>query len=87
VNNQHGVKNAGAVRALLETSGKVIAVFQGHSHKNDHHEINGIHYCTLVAMVEGSGEANNGFSLMQIASDGTIRIEGFVKQQSYQWRA
>ena len=55
VENNHGVKNAADVRAVLERSGKVRAVFQGHSHKNDHEEINGIHYCTLVAMVEGSG--------------------------------
>lgn len=85
VSNHYGVKNAAAIRGMLEASGKVLAVFQGHSHKNDHNEIRGIHYCTLVAMVEGSGAENNAFSLMQIAEDGTIQIDGFVKQNNYQW--
>jgi alkaline phosphatase len=69
----------------LEDSGKVLAVFQGHSHKNDHSDIGGIHYCTLVAMVEGTGAENNGYSMMSLASDGTISIEGFRKQQDYTW--
>lgn len=85
VSNHYGVKNCVEVRSTLESSGKVRAVFQGHSHKNEHHEINGIHYCTLVAMVEGSGKTNNAFSMMDITADGTIRIEGFIKQADYLW--
>lgn len=87
VSNNYGVKNAAAVRSVLEASGKILAVLQGHSHKNDHSEINGIHYCTLVAMVEGSGAENNAFSLMQIFKDGAIQIDGFIKQDNYQWPA
>ncbi len=87
VANNYGVANAPVIRKLLERSGNVRAVFQGHSHKNDHKEINGIHYCTMVAMVEGTGPANNGFSLMHLANDGTIRIEGFVRQRKYNWPA
>ncbi|MFN9977156.1 MAG: alkaline phosphatase, partial [Phycisphaerae bacterium] len=67
-------------------SGKVLAVFQGHSHQNDLEEIGGIHYCTLVAMVEGSGVENNGYSLMEIEPTGTIRLTGFRTQKSYDWR-
>ena len=48
--------------------------------------INGIHYCTLVAMVEGSGAENNGFSTMDIFDDGAIRLTGFRQQKSYEWR-
>ncbi|MCC9602168.1 metallophosphoesterase [Stieleria sp. JC731] len=85
VNNQHGVKNAAEVRKVLEQSGNVLAVFQGHSHKNDLKDINGIHYCTLVAMVEGSGANNNGYSVMNLSADGTIEITGFRKQNNYRW--
>ncbi len=85
VSNHYGVKNAPEVRKLLEESGKVLAVFQGHSHKNDHNDIAGIHYCTLVAMVEGSGAESSGYSVMSLASDGTISIEGFRKQDDYTW--
>ena len=86
VQNDYGVKNADQVRKVLEESGKVLAVFQGHSHKNDLKDIRGIHYCTLVAMVEGSGVENSGFSLMDIFDGGTIRLTGFCKQSSYDWK-
>ncbi len=85
VRNQYGVKNAVEVRAVLEQSQKVLAVVQGHSHMNDYQHIGGIHYCTLVAMIEGSGVKNNGYSLMSLASDGTISITGFRRQVSYEW--
>jgi alkaline phosphatase len=87
VSNHYGVKNSAQVRNVLEQSGKVLAVFQGHSHKNDHKDIRGIHYCTLVAMVEGSGPTNNGYSLMSLSPDGTIEIDGFRKQADYNWSA
>ena len=85
VSNSHGVKNNAAVRKIFEASGKVLAVFQGHSHKNDLKEIGGIHYCTLVAMVEGSGAENNGYSLMDIHPNGMIQLTGFRKQKSQKW--
>lgn len=85
VSNHYGVRNAADVRRVLEESGEVLAVFQGHSHRNDHREIGGIHYCTMVAMVEGTGAESNGYSVMDLASDGTIQIEGFRKQADYSW--
>jgi alkaline phosphatase len=81
----HGVKNASAVRAVLEKSGKVRAVFQGHSHKNDYHPVNQIHYCTLVAMIEGPGPASTGYSIASIFPDGSIKLDGFAHQTSYTW--
>ncbi len=87
VSSVYGVKNAPVVRKVLEDSGQVLAVFQGHSHENDHKEIGGIHYCTLVAMIEGSGAANNGYSIMSLANDGTIHLKGFRKQSRYDWSA
>jgi len=86
VMTDHGVKNAEQVRKVLEDSDKVQAVFQGHSHKNDLKDINGIHYCTLVAMVEGAGAENNGFSVMDLFDGGTIRLTGFRKQAKYEWK-
>ncbi len=86
VNNNHAVKNAAAVRQVLEDSGKVAAVFQGHSHKNDYKEIRNIHYCTLAAMVEGSGEQNNSYAMMDIHASGAIKIKGFVRQKDYEFK-
>lgn len=80
-----GVKNAPDVRKILEASGKVLAVLQGHHHQNDCKEIDGIHYCTLRAMIEGSGAENNACVVMDILPGDTIRITGFRKQKSYRW--
>ncbi len=86
VGGDFGVKNALILRKILENSGKVIAVLQGHSHENDLRDIGGIHYCTLRAMVEGSGPDNNGYATMELTSDASIRLTGFRKQKQYDWR-
>jgi alkaline phosphatase len=78
----HAVRNATEVRAHLEKSGKVLAVFQGHSHKNDYQQIAGIHYTTLVAMVEGSGPENSGYTMLDIMPDSSLRLNGFRKQMN-----
>lgn len=87
VSNHYGVKNAADVRRVLEASGGVQAVFQGHSHRNDVNSIEGIHYCTLVAMIEGSGASNNGYSTLRLDASGTIAVEGFRKQADYHWKS
>lgn len=81
----YGVLNAADVRRVLEKSGRVKAVFQGHSHKNDHRHIGGIDYVTLVAMVEGPAPENSGYAIVDWHSDGTIEIRGFRRQSSYRW--
>ena len=77
----HSVRNASAVREVLERSAKVLAVFQGHSHANDYQQIAGIHYCTLVAMVEGSGLESSGYAMLDFMADGSLRLQGFRRQQ------
>jgi alkaline phosphatase len=85
VSSHYGVKNAPQVRKVLEESCKVLAVFQGHSHANDYKQIEGIHYCTLVAMVEGSGADNNGYSTMDLLPNDVVRITGHRKQKDFEW--
>jgi alkaline phosphatase len=85
VGSPHGVRNGREVRGVLEASGKVRAVFQGHSHENAYQEIGGIHYVTLVAMVEGSGAGHSGYALVEIAESGAIRVRGFRMQEGYSW--
>ena len=84
--NDYGVKNAADVRKILETSKKVRAVFQGHSHRNDYKEIGGVHYCTLVAMIEGTGVEHNGYSVLDVSPDGAITVTGFREQKSHAWQ-
>lgn len=52
VDTGHAVKNAAAVRALLEVSHRVTGVFCGHSHLNSRCSCNGINYYTLASQVE-----------------------------------
>lgn len=82
VADSHGVKNAAEVRALLEASGRVLGVFQGHSHQNDCREINGIHYTTLRAMVEGPGLENSGYSVLEIFPGDLMKLSGGRLQTS-----
>jgi len=77
---QYSVRNAPEVREALEASGKVLAVFQGHSHRPDYQQINGIHYCTQVAMIEGPGPDSSAYAMLEVFDDGSMRIEGFRNQ-------
>lgn len=79
--NVHGVKNAIPIRKILEESGKVIAVFQGHDHQGEYRLINGIHYLTFQAVVEGERIENNAYSLIQIKDDGTAIIKCFGRKR------
>ncbi|MCL4192386.1 MAG: metallophosphoesterase [Thermoguttaceae bacterium] len=81
----YGIKNAAEVRKVLEDSGRVLAVLQGHYHPGDYREVKGIHYCTLSAMIEGSGPENNAYAVMDVLPGGAIRIAGFRRQRDCEW--
>ncbi len=76
------VKNAAEVRRVLESSGKVLAVIQGHRHEGQLNIMNHIPFYTLKAAVEGSGAGNNSYALVEIDRDFNIRISGFRKAVS-----
>lgn len=78
------VKNAAQVRQVLEASGKVLAVFQGHHHSGSYSNIAGIHYYTMKAVVEGHGPENNSYAIAEVHQDGSITITGYRKAQSTQ---
>lgn len=75
----HGVKNAPEVRSILEASGDVIAVFQGHMHSGGLVNVGGIPYCTLRAMVEGPELENNAFAVVNVRGR-TVEFNGFGQQ-------
>jgi predicted MPP superfamily phosphohydrolase len=76
------VKNAEQVRHILESSGKVLAVFQGHHHSGSYNYIAGIHYYTLKALVEGQGAENNSYAIAKVHPDSSITVTGHRKAQS-----
>lgn len=87
VDNAYGLTNGPAVRRILEQSGKVLAVIQGHYHPGDRRTISTIHYVTLSAMVTGAGIGNNAYAILDIDRDGAIELRGFGRQESYTFAA
>lgn len=79
----HRIKNAADVRAILSESGHVMAVFQGHQHQGGYEEIDGVHYVTFQAVVEGSGASENAYSIAEIRTDGTLAITGYRRATPY----
>jgi len=78
------INNAAEVRQILQTSGKVLTVFQGHHHPGDYKNIAGIHYYTLKALVEGSGPDDNSYAIAEVLRDGSITVTGYRQARSRQ---
>lgn len=78
-----GIKNSAVVREMLEKSGRVQVVFQGHSHANDRSDINGIPYLTMAAIIEQPDPAGGAHAVVEIGR-GRMRVEGFVRQAPYE---
>lgn len=81
-NKIHCIHNARKVRHILERSGKVMAVFQGHDHAGGYSKIHDIHYFTQVAMVSGPYPDNNSYSIVEVMKNGDIRVTGYVNCES-----
>lgn len=75
------VKNAQQVRSVLEDSGKVKCVFQGHYHEGNSSERNSIQYYTLRSLIEGQQPEGNSYAIVT-ATPGTIKVNGFRKAES-----
>ena len=76
----HCVKNAAAVRQILQENKSVLAVFQGHNHAGHYSAIEGIHYYTSKAMVEGSGSSNNAYAIVEVHEDSGIVVTGYRRE-------
>ena len=79
------VKNAAAVRQVLESSGKVVAVFQGHHHEGGYSSIQGIHYLTLVSVIEEPDPAGGAHAIVDLKPDAII-VKGFQRQAGVTWQ-
>jgi predicted phosphodiesterase len=76
------VKNAAAVRQILQDSGRVLTVFQGHDHDGDYRRLDGIPYYTLKAVVEGSGAENNSYAIVELNADRSLTVTGYHRASS-----
>ena len=75
----HIVKNAAEVRAAIERSGKVKAVFTGHQHSGFVDMVNRITYYSLRGLVLNSGKEENSYALAEVFPSGGIKVTGFRK--------
>lgn len=74
---EQSVQNAAQVRQILEQSGKVICVFQGHVHEERYSLINNIHYYSLIAVTDNEGPENNCYMIVDIYKDGSLTVDGY----------
>ena len=79
------IRNAAEVRAILEASGKVKCVVQGHFHDGSFREENGIGYFTSPASVLRAAPAN-AFSLIEVYPSGGVKITGYHAAKNYSRR-
>lgn len=86
-NAKHAVKNAAVVRKVLEDSEKVLCVFQGHVHEERYNLINGIHYYSVNAVVDGDGSENSAFMIVDINRDGSLKIDGFHRATDHELKS
>jgi len=83
---QHTVANHEAVRQVIAEAGgqRVRAVLQGHFHRNSRTIFNDIPYIVLRGIIEGAGLEENAYAILRMYDDGSIRINGFGRQDSYE---
>ena len=74
---KQAVQNAAEVRKILETSGNVICVLQGHVHEERYNLINGIHYYSVNAVVDGDGPENSAYMIVDVYKNGSLKIDGY----------
>lgn len=77
-----GVANAEAIRAIIERSGRVRTVFQGHEHGGADAVINGIRYRTLPAMVEGDNVQHAAFAIVTASPSGALDVRCYPQSSS-----
>lgn len=77
------ISNAAEVRAALVASGRVVAVFQGHTHDSAHTVMDGIHYVTFAGMVDHDVPTPPSWAAVSLDPVArTIRIDGTGLQES-----
>jgi len=87
LNVKQAVQNAAEVRQILEESGKVLCVFQGHVHEERYNLINGIHYYSVNAVVDNDGPENNSYMIVNVYKNGTLKVDGFRRASDREFKS
>ncbi|HAH26140.1 MAG TPA: hypothetical protein DCL77_20655 [Prolixibacteraceae bacterium] len=79
---KRSAQNAPEVRKIMEDSGKVLCVFQGHVNSEKYSMINNIHYYSFISTVFGSGLKHNSYVIVDVFKKGTMKINGYREASS-----
>jgi 3',5'-cyclic AMP phosphodiesterase CpdA len=80
------VSNRIDVQEALSESGRVIAVFQGHSHENRHTQFDGVHYITFAAMVDSDVPVPPTWGDVTLDPEArTVRVDGSGLQEDIEF--
>jgi hypothetical protein len=77
------VANRAEVIEILEKSGKVLAVFNGHLHSNNFTKVGKIPFFTIQSIsqvVDESGEPSKAFAVVEVAENKHVRVEIFGRE-------
>jgi alkaline phosphatase len=66
----------------LQKPKRFLSKSNGHNHGGKCSHIEGIHYHTLKAMVEGAGEENNACAVVDVDADNSMTVTGYRKADS-----
>lgn len=75
------ITNGAEVRAALEEAGRVVAVFQAHTHADAFKRIGGIPYCTVPSIAHDDGP----YALAEVSREGRVRVRGFRGAPFWEW--
>lgn len=75
--NMHNAWNYEALVKVLESSGNVVAYFNGHNHAGNYAEQNGVSYVNFKGMVETAD--TNAYSIIRIYPDRLV-IKGYGRE-------
>lgn len=76
------ITNRTSVRQILQDSGRVRLVMQGHAHEGGYQQIGGIHYYTQVASVEGDKQGDATCTIVTLHPSGAVEITGYERAVS-----
>ncbi len=86
-NAKQAVQNAAEVRQILEQSGNVLCVFQGHVHEERYNLINNIHYYSVNAVIDGDGPENSAYMIVTVNKNWCLTIKGFRRASSKEFKS
>lgn len=76
--SRHHVSEFKQVQEILKETDRVVAVFQGHIHKEIVEQINATQYITQLGMVDFEGIENNSFCMVEVDKR-NLKIEGYKR--------